>query len=778
MQKAPVSIYVAGFGILFLFAISLFTIATAQSPANANRSLPVDRVDYTQTLSLTIPVTVNVEVNEPVSGLALDENVPEGWEVTEVENDGATFKRSKVQWIWLNTLTKGTTKTIKYDLTLPDEEDQGTYSIEGTLQSDSPSFESIAGGDSTIEVVETYPLTTNTSGSGSGTIDRSQDKTRYQKGEVVTLKADPDYGSKFSGWSGDLTGTNISQDLVMDSSKSVTATFDLKEYQVSLSVSPSGSGTVSGGGTYTHGSSVEISASPGEGYEFVSWSENGSNVSTDKTETLYNLTRGWDLQANFEKKTYQLTPSSGEHGTITPAESISLEYGGSHQFEIIPEDNYRIADVTLDGTSVLDNVTVDDTGTGTYTVENIQTNHSINATFEPVKRSLVLRFIGAGSGTVEVAANNETNSYGGDSSIAIQFDHGTNVTLIASPNLKSGFSGFSGDYSEEGSTLEILLNSDLEIDLKFDFTVPYVVSRWDRGSGRVKAGDDPSISLRQILTAVKWWLNDDQVPGTGGKEISLEVILDLIGYWAQGTKIASQSNTPMAFGSGTDDLSAGRSEDYLKNITHTVSSATLEKRKPIEVTISFTPTRTLDGLAVNYPVPKGWSIKPVDKDGSNYKDKSNQFLWLTLEAGERKSIAFNLISPENSAKGNYSLTGELMSSSPDLEWPIKPLTVTIGEPEKLSLQSALAYPNPVTSADSVTFQVKGSGIVLTSLELYNLAGKKIYSAREAGTGAITWDLTNKEGNRVSNGVYLYMVSVEGKNGKTARSNIQKLVVVN
>lgn len=64
---------------------------------------------------------------------------------------------------------------------------------------------------------------------------------------------------------------------------------------VSLSVSPSGSGTVTGGGQYDSGSSVNIKATAASGYHFVKWSDN----STDANRTLNVLNSDITLQAIF-----------------------------------------------------------------------------------------------------------------------------------------------------------------------------------------------------------------------------------------------------------------------------------------------------------------------------------------------------------------------------------------------------------------------------------------------------------------------------------------------
>ena len=64
---------------------------------------------------------------------------------------------------------------------------------------------------------------------------------------------------------------------------------------VSLSVSPSGSGTVTGGGQYDSGSSVNIKATAASGFHFVKWSDN----STDANRTLNVLNSDITLQAIF-----------------------------------------------------------------------------------------------------------------------------------------------------------------------------------------------------------------------------------------------------------------------------------------------------------------------------------------------------------------------------------------------------------------------------------------------------------------------------------------------
>jgi uncharacterized repeat protein (TIGR01451 family) len=90
----------------------------------------------------------------------------------------------------------------------------------------------------------THTLEMTLAGDGGGTVtsdpagidcgsDCSED---YAAGTLVTLSADPDEGSTFTGWSGDCTGT-ASCVLTMDAARSVTATFTAESPSADISVS-------------------------------------------------------------------------------------------------------------------------------------------------------------------------------------------------------------------------------------------------------------------------------------------------------------------------------------------------------------------------------------------------------------------------------------------------------------------------------------------------------------------------------------------------------------
>ena len=70
----------------------------------------------------------------------------------------------------------------------------------------------------------TYTLFVNSS--EGGTVNRSPDQNVYEAGTSVTLTATPASGYRFTGWSGDASGTENPLQVTMDADKVVSAAFE------------------------------------------------------------------------------------------------------------------------------------------------------------------------------------------------------------------------------------------------------------------------------------------------------------------------------------------------------------------------------------------------------------------------------------------------------------------------------------------------------------------------------------------------------------------------
>jgi gliding motility-associated-like protein/uncharacterized repeat protein (TIGR02543 family) len=143
-----------------------------------------------------------------------------------------------------------------------------------------------------------YTLAIATSPSDGGSVSGAGS---YDAGSVVTLAATPAAGYTFTGWSGDVSGTDASVSVTMDGNKNVTANFQQQsnttKYTVAITISPSDGGSVRGAGSYDAGSLVTITATPSAGYSFTGWS--GDITGTDATQTV-TVNSDMVVQANFQ----------------------------------------------------------------------------------------------------------------------------------------------------------------------------------------------------------------------------------------------------------------------------------------------------------------------------------------------------------------------------------------------------------------------------------------------------------------------------------------------
>lgn len=86
----------------------------------------------------------------------------------------------------------------------------------------------------------------------------------------------------------------------------------------------------------------------------------------------------------WKTEAHTITASAGEGGTIDPAGEVVVAEGTDQTFTITPDKGYEIAEVIVDGQAVDLTDVVNEDGTGTYTFEKIDGDHSISITFEAI----------------------------------------------------------------------------------------------------------------------------------------------------------------------------------------------------------------------------------------------------------------------------------------------------------------------------------------------------------------------------------------------------------
>jgi len=149
-------------------------------------------------------------------------------------------------------------------------------------------------------------LTVNKAGTGSGSVTSSPPgidcgatcSATYTSGTVVTLTATPASGTTFTGWSGCDTVSGTTCTVTMSVARSVTATFTLQRFTLSVNkagIIGGGTVTSSDGGincgptclaSYTSGTTVTLTATPAFGNVFTGWSGCDTVLGTTCTVTM------------------------------------------------------------------------------------------------------------------------------------------------------------------------------------------------------------------------------------------------------------------------------------------------------------------------------------------------------------------------------------------------------------------------------------------------------------------------------------------------------------
>jgi uncharacterized repeat protein (TIGR02543 family) len=203
-------------------------------------------------------------------------------------------------------------------------------------------------GADNITASQTFNLNVNPVGNGN--VNRNPDGSTYNTGTGVELTAVPDTGWAFSGWSGDLGGSNNPENIIMDSDKNITATFEgLNDYDLLVTIE--GSGTVSlnpPGGSYYDGENVTLTATADPYWEFNGWSGHLSGSNNPKSIVIdsdKNITATFSLKDSDDDGVTDQEEDAGPNGGDGNDDGIA-DYNQTHVASFKAYDGLH--DVTIE----------------------------------------------------------------------------------------------------------------------------------------------------------------------------------------------------------------------------------------------------------------------------------------------------------------------------------------------------------------------------------------------------------------------------------------------
>ena len=299
----------------------------------------------------------------------------------------------------------------------------------------------------------------NVSG-GSGAINCGNGanvcSANFAANATVTLVATPATGATFAGWTGACGGTSTTCTVLMNQSKSVTATFTggTTGTGFALSVSVSGAGSVSGGGiscgtgatacsaNQTPNASITLTATPAAGATFNGWG--GACAGTATTCTVL-MSAARSVTASFSTgggggSTFLLSVSVSGSGSVTGS-GISCGNGASTCSQSLPSGSSVTLTAAPGAGAAFTGWGGACAGTSPTCTVLMSSTRSVTATFTSAAPGTLSISVN-GKGTVSTRAGKCIGA--GAAKTCVQKLTGKPVTLTATPAAGQVFGGWSG----------------------------------------------------------------------------------------------------------------------------------------------------------------------------------------------------------------------------------------------------------------------------------------------------------------------------------------------
>ena len=265
-----------------------------------------------------------------------------------------------------------------------------------------------------------------------------------------------------------------------------------------LSIKATGNGSVSYNSTtirnttksftVNEGTSATISITPDDGYRIKSVKTDGtvvtSNVSNNKY-TVSNIQSDTSIEVEFVVITHTLSIKASGNGSASynsttirnTTKTFTVNEGTSATISITPDDGYRIKSVKKDGTDVTSSVS-----NNKYTLNNIQSDTSVEVEFEAITHILSIKATGNGVATYEdTNIRNKTISFtiNEGSSAVVKFtpDNGCRIKSMKLNSTDVTSNVINNQYTISNIT------ADMSLEVEFDAIPPTTYTLFIKATG-------------------------------------------------------------------------------------------------------------------------------------------------------------------------------------------------------------------------------------------------------------------------------------------------------
>lgn len=223
----------------------------------------------------------------------------------------------------------------------------------------------------------------------------------------------------------------------------ISFTTEIPEYNINVEANNASWGTVSGGGTYTQGSSCTITATPTGSYVFLKWMRDGSQVSTNASYTFvvnesatYTAVFG-EPAVTYYTITTDVTPAGA--GTVTGGDTYAS--GATAVLTATPNQGWQFNKWNDNNTENPRSITV--TGNANYTAIFVHTTHTLTVNASPAEGGTV-----TGGGTYEYGQTVTLNASPNEGYVFLNWSDGS--TSASHPVMVTGDAEYTAYFAAEG----------------------------------------------------------------------------------------------------------------------------------------------------------------------------------------------------------------------------------------------------------------------------------------------------------------------------------------
>ena len=254
----------------------------------------------------------------------------------------------------------------------------------GTLSFNTYTTNAISADCTVVASFSALPVTTfavTPSAGANGAISPNSPQT-IQKDSQTQFQLTPSAGYRVASvdgtCGGDLVGNTFTTGQITEDC-TVQASFEAEPaatYTVSPSAGTGGTISPNVAQTVAEGSAASFTITPANGYdiEAVAGTCGGSlssadNRSASRTYTTNAVTAACTVEASFTQITYDVTPSAGANGSISPATAQTIAQGATTTFTVTPDEGYTAAVAGSCGGALAGNTYTTNAVTAACTVE-------------------------------------------------------------------------------------------------------------------------------------------------------------------------------------------------------------------------------------------------------------------------------------------------------------------------------------------------------------------------------------------------------------------------